>query len=724
MQKSIRSIMLTTMCFLFLAVLSGNAPAVEAADTILHVAPSGVDNASCGNIATPCKSIQQAVNLAPLGQLTEIRVAQGTYLGTGENVVTLQPDFPGRSVTIIGGFTTGNWTVPQTDPAKTVIDGENQRRGVLVWNNIGVDSQGNPPADQKVTLRNITIQNGLVNQKVLQAQDGQWWVPGGGLWCFNNNAKGKISVELDNVLVTKNSVSGPADNGIAMGGGAIFHGCPVMLNDVTFDGNQVIGGPAPDDTRGEQAVGGGLFAGNGSDVVGNNVIFSNNVTIGGSGGSGFRGAEAPDALGAGASFQHNTVQLSNIQVLNNVATGGNANTGAGSGSGGGFFFEVATVTITDAMFKSNKTVGGVGPTRGGFSNGAGFHAVSSVLDVQRSQFIANESIGGNSTSDGGDAGGAGIFIRHSWLQHPNNSSHLNGVNLVFAYNKTQPGSGPAFTRSGGGAAINSTNSTMDLDHITVHNNSIALESIGVALLVQHDDGWTGQSSMNLRNSILSENRFASINNPAWGIAAVTIQRAGDSTVVDRTLFFDNSSEGTGSNNEVATQDNKGGASISVTNKLAGDPAYVAPQSPDYNYALQFGSAAIDKAQTSTVNQDILGNARPGGSAADVGAYEYRLPWVNAVGRDGEIAVMWSAEWQNFSGLEGFEIVYTTVNRGADVKVVVPKDQTMYTISSLTNYQSYNITLNALDGSGAVLASSNTVTVFPTDIHIYLPGLSR
>jgi len=724
MPKYSRSIVLISFCFLFLVVVSANAHEAKAADTVLYVAPSGNDNASCGSTAAPCKSIQQAVNLAPLGQLTEIRVAQGTYSGTGDNVVTLQPDFPGRSVTIVGGYAVGNWTIPQIDPAKTVIDGGNQRRGVLVWNNIGIDSQGNLPADQKVTLRNITIQNGLVNQKVLQAQDGQWWVPGGGLWCFNNNSYGKISVELDNVIVTKNSVQGPPDNGIAMGGGAIFHGCPVTLNNVTFDGNEVIGGPAPDDTRGEQAVGGGLFAGNGSNVVGNNVIFSNNITRGGSGGTGFRGAEAPDALGAGASFQHNTVRLSNIQVLNNVATGGNASTGAGSGSGGGFFFEVATVTITDAIFKSNKTIGGVGPVRGGFSNGAGFHAVSSVMDVQRSQFIANESIGGDSTSDGGDAGGAGIFIRHSWLQHPNNSSHLKGVNLVFAYNRQQPGNGPAFTRSGGGAAINSTNATMDLEHITVHNNSIALESIGVALLVQHDDGWTGQSSMNLRNSILSNNRFASINNPAWGIAAVTIQRAGDSAVVDHTLFFDNSSEGTGSNNEVATQDNKGGASISVTNKFSGDPNYVAPQPSDYNYALQSNSAAIDKAQASAVVQDITGNERPAGKAPDVGAYEYRLPWANAIGRDNEIVVTWSTEWQKLAGLENFEIVYTRASRSTDVKVVVPKNQTTYTLSNLTNYQQYNIVLNALDGSGAALASSNTLTAFPTDIHLYLPEVSR
>ncbi|MFN8596091.1 MAG: choice-of-anchor Q domain-containing protein [Anaerolineae bacterium] len=57
--------------------------------------------------------------------------------------------------------------------------------------------------------------------------------------------------------------------------------------------------------------------------------------------------------------------------------------------------------------------------------------------------------------------------------------------------------------------------------------------------------------------------------------------------------------------------------------LIGDPRFIDPNSD--NYALRFGSAAIDYGTDAGISVDIDGISRPQGHGFDIGAYEYHLP---------------------------------------------------------------------------------------------------
>src|SRR5262245_11463131 len=80
---------------------------------IIRVATSGSDSEGCGSEAQPCASIgfaiTQAANPADASTLVanEIRVAAGTYVGSGTEVALLN-----RKGTLVlrGGYSTTNWS--------------------------------------------------------------------------------------------------------------------------------------------------------------------------------------------------------------------------------------------------------------------------------------------------------------------------------------------------------------------------------------------------------------------------------------------------------------------------------------------------------------------------------------------------------------------------------------------------------------------------------------
>lgn len=107
---------------LLLAVqLAQPAARSEAAGHTWYVAPAGDDAAGCNSPATPCATLQAAVNLASPGDA--ILAAAGTYTGTGAQVILVD-----RSLTLTGGWSS-DFTA-QT--GLTTLDGENTRRGAVV----------------------------------------------------------------------------------------------------------------------------------------------------------------------------------------------------------------------------------------------------------------------------------------------------------------------------------------------------------------------------------------------------------------------------------------------------------------------------------------------------------------------------------------------------------------------------------------------------------------
>ncbi|MAT97101.1 MAG: hypothetical protein CL608_08165 [Anaerolineaceae bacterium] len=145
-----------------------------------------------------------------------------------------------------------------------------------------------------------------------------------------------------------------------------------------------------------------------------------------------------------------------------------------------------------------------------------------------------------------------------------------------------------------------------------------------------------------------------------------------------------------------------------------------------DYHLQTNSLAVDAgldASVFGVFADKDGVARPFGSSYDIGAYEF-LPTLCLSGSpgDGAIRLSWvidsalpdTATWQiEYTGPAGDQPSPIT---GLD------KGMSSYTLTGLTNYTQYTVTLKAMVADTAVY--TDTITAMPTNIFVYLPTIQK
>lgn len=673
--------------------------------TPLHVAPSGTDSASCGSQAQPCKTIQQALNNA--SGTTTIKVAQGTYTGTGSQLLNVQADYyRSLDVRIIGGYTTDNWDSPSTDATKTILSGQDARRVINI----------NATGESWLTLHleGLSIQNGRVTSP---GDITEPWYTGGGLLCRDNNQnKGKVAVSMTNVLFKSNLAQGTgAQNAIALGGGASFlYYCKVDLENVTFDNNRALGGNATDNTRGGQAVGGGLFTGNGTVVTAENLTLTNNLAQGGDGGTGF-GWGTPDGLGGGAAFQLNSVNIQGVTATNNRAIGGgNTSQQAGTGSGGGLFFELnpGEIVIEDGLIEDNLAQGGAASAGiGGIASGGGLMSTDIALRLERIKLFDNQALGGNAL-DGGDAGGGALYFTKV---HTDHTSTVTGINLILAGNKAEAGQGR--NRWGGGGGIFSQDTTLTLQYATLSGNSVLNTMQGAAMVIQHN---LTSSLLVLKNSLVANHDGRdSANKPR---APIVIQKAGDTGNVSYTLFHNNTQDyNTGS--EVSYQPGLPPSTINLSNLLTGDPLFVNMGSNDYR--LNRGSAAINKASGTDVPLDIARDPRPYGSASDVGAYEWSPALKLAVASvtSGELNLVWSVDSSRITDIANFKINYTSATSASHeptVEVVVDGSKRTQIITGLTDGTTYDFIIQAVNANGGVLSTSSVAPGTPMANHVFIP----
>ncbi len=129
------------------------------------------------------------------------------------------------------------------------------------------------------------------------------------------------------------------------------------------------------------------------------------------------------------------------------------------------------------------------------------------------------------------------------------------------------------------------------------------------------------------------------------------------------------------------------------------------------------SPAIDSADAlNSPAEDILGNSR---LAPDTGAVEF-IPILNLVGTpaDRAIHLAWKLN-TSLPPIATWRILYDGPPGDEPSPIAnVPGVTRKYSLTGLTNYNLYDITLNAmLDGTPIL---TDTVSVRPTDIHLYLP----
>ena len=152
-----RNIVYLTCLLVILFSLPVQKGLADQAAVIIRVAVTGSDLADCGPNSNPCRTIQYAVNKAGASGYI-VTVAEGVYtynLSADQCSWAITPAvvcIVDKNITLLGGYDPSNWYI--SDPAnhKTVVDGQNSVRGVMII-------QYNSTAS--LVLDGFTIQNGL-----------------------------------------------------------------------------------------------------------------------------------------------------------------------------------------------------------------------------------------------------------------------------------------------------------------------------------------------------------------------------------------------------------------------------------------------------------------------------------------------------------------------------------------------------------------------------------
>jgi hypothetical protein len=579
-----KAIVLAGLTLIILALAGPDLPPVQAQVGIgvIRVAATGSDSAGCGGAGSPCRTIQYALNLAADGD--EVRVAAGTYTGTGDNLLFIS----NKHVTLGGGYSTSDWNTPNPTLNVTIIDGQNVRRGIRV-------------VSSEVTLTGFTIRNGYA-QGANDSPDDLSFAFGGGFQADHS------TVTLNDVTLTGNTVQGGANSGgghggAGAGGGLAFLNSTAWLANVTLAGNTALGGAgSANSVRGGLGLGGGLYAYN-STVIASDLTVTRNVARAGDapGSVGIEGVQRADGLGGGVSVILSQLSLTHATLGNNSARGGAASGKGGLGLGGGLFIELSTGTLTDATLRENAVQGGTSSGKdgeGGAGLGGGGFSTGSTVTLDRSAITGNTAQGQSASGDGGiggDGAGGGLYFTKAI---PREQSSLNATNSVVGGNQAGAGSGASRAGYAFGGGIFCDQTSASLTQATLAGNSLgsAGDREGTGLFIMEN------SSANLTYSIISDHLT---------LTAVFV-KPGGSVALNHTLWSGNQ-KNTG-----------GGGSISDLNPHTGAPAFTAPGSPNYDYHIGASSAAREKAAGSTILFDLDQQCRPfpANGLKDLGADEY------------------------------------------------------------------------------------------------------
>jgi hypothetical protein len=619
----------------------------SAAGTTRYVATSGTDAGDCSSAGSPCRTIQYAVNQSVSGD--RIFVAKGThtynanadscsFLLTRAVVCILD-----KNLTILGGYSTSNWSTADPSGNLTVIDAQSARRGVAV---VGFNT-----TTTFLDMEGFTIQNGRAQGPLYNGVSGG---RGGGMWSVKAAVTLKDMVFKNNQSIGDNTASG--GGGSADGSGLTIESSPAgtssLLQRVTFDGNQSHGGVGPE--RGGIAFG-ALFVFASVVTVGDST-FTNNIAQGGnSTGNGTSGFINADALGGGVALEQSLVALNRIVVTNNQTIGGNAATNAGGAFGAGVYMEDAvSVSISDSQVNNNTATGGRA-VNGGFGAGGGILVYNSPATIDRVQLIANSAIGGNTTGGGnaGSASGGGLYL---WKSRTNINPAESVTNAIISDNYATVGTGTVLGGGGGGIVVQGLTAT--ITHSTIARNRLGPALIsGQGLLVLAAPN-VAFSMANVNHSIIAD------HTQGGGTAVAVLVQQGNTVNFNRGLF-------SGNTRNTNAGDSTAGAVNGLASMLsAASAGFVSPGSPNFDYHLQSNSAAKDRATGSAISIDIDGQFRPYNDTSDLGADEY---WPTSQVLDSETTGVFRPTngllYLKNSNISGFADVAINYGLGGDYPVV-------------------------------------------------------
>jgi hypothetical protein len=238
----------------------------------------------------------------------------------------------------------------------------------------------------------------------------------------------------------------------------------------------------------------------------------------------------------------------------------------------------------------------------------------------------------------------------------------------------------------------------------------------------HGGAW-GMSVHQIRDVTAVHNVFADIRYHGIGF------RDGATGTVYNNIFYDAGSnywaaDGgsvTGSHNLLYHTDSAIDPADFPSDLVNLDPLMVDP--PNEDYSLLKDSPAIDAGMNVGTHYDIQGISRPQGAGYDIGAYEF-APALYLSGSTGNqsIHLSWSVN-QDLPITTTWQIDYSGPPGDQPPPISdIPSTSRTYTMTGLTNYAWYSVTLQAMLVETPIL--SDTITLMPTDHALLLPWLSR
>jgi hypothetical protein len=232
------------------------------------------------------------------------------------------------------------------------------------------------------------------------------------------------------------------------------------------------------------------------------------------------------------------------------------------------YLEGSSATLDGNLLKNNVA----GAASAGY--GGGLYVTGGAPTLSANTIVSNTA-----TLDPGGAGrGGGVYATVA--------GPLNLVNNIIAGNHaTAEGSGVWF----GGSS--SSRKSAALIHTSIADNGSSGQGVYV----------NPYGTLSFTNTIVSGHAIAGI-----------FVEAGGAATLEGTLWYGNGAD-------------TGGPGTIVTGavNVYGDPAFADPLAHDYH--LTGGSAALDQGIATGVSDDVDGQARPQGAAADLGADEYYPP---------------------------------------------------------------------------------------------------
>lgn len=458
---------------------------------------------------------------------------------------------PASNVTIIDGQNAHRGVQlhgPTANDASLTIDGFTIQNGRKQGATSGTDGQtfafgGGMLADRgSVVARNLIVKN----NQALGGNTGSTYGgagTGGGM-AFRSNING---VHLENIVFEGNLArggTGAERGGFGIGGGLYTLDALVTGSNLTFTNNTAQAGSSngsgSSGSNYADAQGGGAAFHNLTTVTIDTIVAEGNQVLGGDAPNGNAGG----SFGGGLYAERATAVLTNLQIEDNLSEGGAGEdpaTNSSLGNGGGFAAARSDVTLNQATIVNNIARGGVGQIYWGAGGGGGVYfsgfAEGNTLNLNNSivaDNLAEMGISGSGSTTGG--GGGGLFV---------NGGLANLTHVTLAQNRL----GASPMQGNGIVVING--GTVNLDYSIVANhtsftNAIALHAqsgntvnFDTNLLVGNNTNTGGGGVFNNPGSNISSGspNFVSSGSPNFnyhisaGSAAIN-QAAGSGTAVD------------------------------------------------------------------------------------------------------------------------------------------------------------------------------------------------